>query len=136
MGHSNHKFTAGRSVIFRSHSFLLYFYLGSNKLYQGEIKMKEYTVLSVISVLLTVLADKFSGIRILKRPEFYVFIIVILLFKLIVNGYLTGNDIVMYNHKFFLGIRFGSIPLEDFLFGFSMVTLTIILWEFFKRKGK
>lgn len=97
--------------------------------------MKEYTILSVISVLFTILVDKVSRMRILKRREFYVFIITIFLFKLVVNGYLTSKQIVVYNSRFFLGIRLGSIPLEDFLFGFSMVTLTIIFWELFKLKA-
>lgn len=98
--------------------------------------MKEYTVLSLISVFFTVLVDKLSGVHILKKAEFYVFIAVIFLFKLMVNGYLTGNEIVIYNPKFFLNLRLGSIPLEDFLFGFSMVSLTIIFWEFFKRERR
>jgi hypothetical protein len=32
-------------------------------------------------------------------------------------------------------MRLGSIPFEDFLFGFSMVTVTIMLWEHGKRKS-
>lgn len=97
--------------------------------------MKEYTVLAVSSVLLTVFLDKASNIRLLRKGEFYIYLIIILFFKLLVNGYLTGTNIVMYNKNFFLGIRIGSIPLEDFLFGFSMVTLTLVFWEYFKRRG-
>ena len=97
--------------------------------------MREYTLLAVVSVLITLLLDKTTRMRILKRREFYVFLFIILLFKLLVNGFLTGKNIVMYNPAFFLGIRFNSIPLEDFLFGFSMVTMTIIFWEYFKEKS-
>jgi lycopene cyclase domain-containing protein len=96
--------------------------------------MKEYTLIAISSVILTVLVDKMTGINILKKKEFYLFILIIFSFKLLVNGYLTGANIVMYNPRFFLGLRLGSIPLEDFLFGFSMVSLGIILWEFFKQK--
>jgi len=95
--------------------------------------MKEYTILAVISVFVTLFLDTFIGTRVLRRKEFYVFFLVILLFKFVVNGYLTGTNIVMYNSRFFLGIRLTTIPLEDFLFGFSMVTLTIIFWEYFKN---
>lgn len=56
------------------------------------------------------------------------------LFKLLVNGYLTGQYIVMYNPRFFLNVRIGTIPIEDFLFGFSMIAMTIIFWEYFKAK--
>ena len=72
--------------------------------------------------------------RILKKRVFYVFLLIILCFKFLVNGYLTGKNIVIYNPRFFLGIRLGSIPVEDFLFGFSMIGMSIIFWEFFKAK--
>jgi len=96
--------------------------------------MKEYTILAIISVFLTLLVDKKSGIGILKRVEYYLFLLVIVFFKLLVNGYLTSQPIVIYNPQFFLNIRVGSIPLEDFMFGFSMTTMTIIFWERFKVK--
>ena len=95
--------------------------------------MKEYTLLAAIAVLLTVCLDKASGVKLLKKKEYYAFILVILFFKLLVNGYLTGKDIVTYDPGFFMGIRVGSIPAEDFLFGFAMVTMTIIFWEYFKK---
>lgn len=96
--------------------------------------MKEYTVLGIFSVLATVWLDNLTGVMILRRGVFYLYLAVIFCFKLLVNGYLTGARIVRYDERFFLNVRFGSIPLEDFLFGFSMVTLTIIFWEFFKKK--
>jgi len=96
--------------------------------------MKEYTILAAISVFITLFLDKKSNIRILKRGLFYIFLLVILFFKFLVNGYLTGKNIVIYNPRFFLGARIGSIPIEDFLFGFSMVTMSIIFWEYFKFK--
>ncbi|MFH1457984.1 MAG: lycopene cyclase domain-containing protein [Candidatus Omnitrophota bacterium] len=97
--------------------------------------MKEYTLLAAGSVLATLLLDRLTGVRILKRREFALFLFIIFLFKLLVNGYLTGQNIVMYNPAYFLGFRFTSIPLEDFLFGFSMVTMTVILWEYFKERS-
>jgi len=98
--------------------------------------MKEYTLLGVISVVITIILDRVSGINVLKRKRFYLFLLVIIVFKLLVNGFLTGKDVVLYNPEFFLSFRIGSIPLEDFLFGFSMVTMTIIFWEYFKKRGE
>ena len=95
--------------------------------------MKEYTVLSVIALLLTLLLDRMSSIKLLRRREFYVFLLTIMFFKVLVNGYLTSRLIVIYNPRFFLNMRLGSIPLEDFLFGFSMVTMTLLFWEYFKK---
>ncbi|RKY32130.1 MAG: lycopene cyclase domain-containing protein [Candidatus Omnitrophota bacterium] len=96
--------------------------------------MKEYTILAIISVIVTVFVDRVSGIRILKRGEFYILLLIIFLFKLLVNDYLTGTEIVLYNPAFFLGLRIGSIPVEDFLFGFSMVTQSVIFWEYFLKR--
>lgn len=96
--------------------------------------MKEYTLLAVVSVALTVYCDARTRMRLLRQPLFYLFLFIIFLFTCAVNGYLTGSGIVIYNSRFFMGLRLGSIPVEDFLFGFSMVTITITLWEYFKGK--
>ena len=95
--------------------------------------MKEYTILALISVFFTIFLDKKSGFNLLNKVEFWIFLLIITGFKLLVNGFLTGKDIVIYNPDFFLGIRITSIPAEDFLFGFSMVVMIIIFWEYFKR---
>lgn len=94
--------------------------------------MKEYTILSVIAVVATILLDRWSGVNLLRRKEYYVFLLIIIGFKLLVNGYLTGmmgNAIVLYEPRFFLGLRVITIPIEDFMFGFGMVTLSVIIWE-------
>jgi lycopene cyclase domain-containing protein len=98
--------------------------------------MKEYTLIAIFSVILTILIDKLTRVDLFRRKLFYLFIVIILGFKLLVNGYLTGTNIVIYNPRFFLGLRLGSIPLEDFLFGFSMVSLGIIFWEFSKGQKR
>ncbi len=98
--------------------------------------MKEYTLLSLSSVIVTVLIDKWSKVNLLKKNEFYLFLAIIFGFKLLVNGYLTGTEAVVYNPEYFMGLRLGSIPVEDFLFGFSLISLGIIFWEFFKEKTR
>ena len=97
--------------------------------------MKEYTLLASISVVIAIGVDLFLKTRLLKRKDYYVFLAIIFTFKFLVNGYLTGMQIVRYNPDYFLGLRLGSIPVEDFLFGFSMITMTIVFWEYFKVRG-
>lgn len=96
--------------------------------------MKEYTILAIVSVAVTIILDRVTGVNILRKKEFYLFLTAILFFKFLVNGYLTGERIVIYNPEFFIGKRIGSIPVEDFLFGFSMVTMALIFWEYFKKR--
>jgi lycopene cyclase domain-containing protein len=94
--------------------------------------MREYTLLAILSVFIVLALEAKLGMGLFKRKLFWVFLVLIIFFKLLVNGYLTGSSIVIYNPGFFWGVRVGSIPIEDFLFGFSMVSLTIMLWEYFK----
>ena len=95
--------------------------------------MKEYTLLAIIAAVIAVLMDSKFKTGILRRKLFYLFLLVIFCFKFLVNGYLTRN-IVMYDDRFFLGYRLGTIPLEDFIFGFAMVVILLAVWEFFKRR--
>lgn len=95
--------------------------------------MKEYTVLAFCSAFAAIAIDAITKIRIFKKGIFYVFLLIIFCFKMLVNGYLTATGIVIYNPEFFLGLRLASIALEDFFFGFSMVALTLIFWEYFNR---
>ncbi len=91
--------------------------------------MKEYTLLSILFLILAILMDYRYKTNLLKNKLFYLFLAIIFGFKLVVNGYLTSYPIVIYNPLMFLGIRLGSIPVEDFIFGASMVIMTIVFWE-------
>ena len=95
--------------------------------------MKEYTVLAVASVFVTFGLHRIFKTGLFFRKQFWIFLGIILFFKLLVNGYLTAFPVVVYDPRFYMGARIGTIPLEDFLFGFSMVTLTLIFWERFKK---
>ena len=56
---------------------------------------------------------------------------------MLVDGWLTklSAPIVIYDESQTLGVRVPwDIPVEDYLFGFSMVTLTILLWMRWGRR--
>ena len=94
--------------------------------------MKEYTIAALVSALAVVLLDRMLRTDVLKRPAFWIFLAVMYAFKIVANGYLTWRPIVLYNPEFFLGVRVFTIPIEDFVYGFSLITLSVILWEYFK----
>lgn len=69
---------------------------------------------------------------------FYITFLLILIPFFVVNGLLTGSFIpeavVWYNNNENLGIRIGTIPIEDVFYAFSMLYMSLILIEKFKPK--
>jgi hypothetical protein len=70
---------------------------------------------------------------------------VILAFQLIVNGILTGQRLVVYSPAAILGgatpqllgnWHVGYAPVEDVLFGFSLVLQTLSWWIFWGRRRR
>ncbi|MDH3322185.1 MAG: lycopene cyclase domain-containing protein, partial [Flavobacteriaceae bacterium] len=72
-----------------------------------------------------------------ELSTFYISFVAILIPFFIVNGILTGSfiddPVVWYNNDENLGIRLGTIPIEDVGYAFSLIFLNIILIEKFKR---
>lgn len=69
----------------------------------------------------------------------YIFSFVLILIPfLVVNSFLTGSftpeAIVCYNNDENLGIRIGSIPIEDFFYCFSLLYSSLLLFEYLKSK--
>jgi lycopene cyclase domain-containing protein len=52
----------------------------------------------------------------------------------IVNGLLTGLPILIYNNEQNLGIRIGTIPIEDFFYNLILMLWMITLYERSKRR--
>ena len=74
-----------------------------------------------------------------ELQSFYITFLVILIPFFIVNGILTGSfidgEVVWYNNDENLGIRIGTIPIEDIGYAFNMLFMSIILIEKFKQKS-
>lgn len=98
--------------------------------------MKEYTLLVIISSIVVIILDFALKTKILAGKIFYIFWSIALVLMLIVNGYLTYRPIVIYNDGMNLGVRLFSIPVEDFLFGFSLILLNLIIWEYTGKRIK
>jgi lycopene cyclase domain-containing protein len=73
--------------------------------------------------------------RLVTRRLFWVSYAIVLFFQLVVNGLLTGLQIVRYAPSQILGPRFVFAPVEDLLFGFAMITVTLVLWVWAGRRA-
>jgi lycopene cyclase domain-containing protein len=88
-----------------------------------------YTLAAVLGVVGAVLVDHFlTRTHLLRRRAFWTAYGIVLMFQLVVNGVLTGLDIVRYDRSAIVGLRIAWAPVEDLLFGFAMVTVTLSLW--------
>lgn len=69
--------------------------------------------------------------------NFSIAFIISLIPFLIVNGILTGGfsdePVVIYNDAQNLAIRIGSIPIEDLIYGFDLLVLNVIIYEYLKK---
>lgn len=94
--------------------------------------MPEYTALAVLSVLAT-LAVELLWLRtgVFRRTQYWVAMGIVYAFHVLVDGWLTklSAPIVLYDPEQITGLRVPwDIPVEDYLFGFSMITLTLLAW--------
>lgn len=92
-----------------------------------------YTVPAVASVG-AVLALELMALRtgLFRRPAYWLSMVIVIGFQTLTDGWLTklSAPIVIYDDRQTSGVRFPfDIPIEDFLFGFALVTAVLLLWE-------
>ncbi|MBL3699664.1 lycopene cyclase domain-containing protein [Leucobacter luti] len=88
------------------------------------------TLLTMVAVILIELLWLKTGI--FRTAQYWVSLAIMMSFQVLVDGWLTklSNPIVIYTPETMLGVRFPwDIPIEDFGFGFAMLTLTILIWK-------
>lgn len=87
-------------------------------------------VVSAVAVCTLELAVLRTGL--FRRPAYWLSMVIVIGFQILTDGWLTklSAPIVVYDNRQTSGIRFPlDIPIEDFLFGFALVTAVLLLWE-------
>ena len=92
-----------------------------------------YTAPSVLAALAVGVLE-FAALRtgLFRRPAYWMSLLIVIGFQILVDGWLTklSAPVVVYDDRQTIGIRFPfDIPIEDFLFGFALVTAVLLLWE-------
>ena len=94
-----------------------------------------YSDIALNAVLLAVITDLLIlRTQMLTRGIFWISYGLVLPFQLLTNWWLTSKSIVMYSADQIIGRRLAGAPIEDLLFGFSMILMTIAIWEFSHRR--
>jgi lycopene cyclase domain-containing protein len=104
-----------------------------------------YTQIAVAMIVATVVLDMWVlRTRLLTRKAFWTAYAIVVFFQLLTNGVLTGFNIVRYNGDVIIGSdtpvligdgRLIFAPIEDLMFGFSLVVQSMAWWVFWGRRG-
>src|SRR3954468_5116260 len=95
-----------------------------------------YTVAALLGVAGALTVDlAVLRTRLVTRVVFWATYPIVFVFPLLSNGILTGRRIVIYDPAAILGLRLAYAPVEDLLFGFAMVLLTLAVWVWLGRRG-
>lgn len=95
---------------------------------------KNYTsTVSVFAALFFVLAILLNKPLLLSR-NFWISIAVTYIPFFLVNYFLTSLPIVTYNDEENWGIRVTTIPLDDFIYSFAMISLWILFYDITKKR--
>jgi len=96
-----------------------------------------YTGVTFISLALF-LAYQMLKLRPRYMGRFYFAFAVLQIPFFFVNGILTGSfiegEIVRYNENHTLGIRLGTIPIEDFFYGLLLILMNIAIMEWMEER--
>ncbi|CAN5521944.1 MAG: lycopene cyclase domain-containing protein [Nocardioidaceae bacterium] len=100
----------------------------------------EYTVATAVAVVAVVVLElALLRTGVFGTSRYWIAIGIVAAFQVLVDGWLTklSDPIVRYDEAETLGVRAPwDIPVEDFGFGFALVTLTILLWESHERRRR
>lgn len=100
--------------------------------------MPEYPLATLVAVVVVVAVELiWARTGIFRSAQYWLTMAIVYFFQVLVDGWLTklSDPIVRYAPQYFLGVRFPfDIPIEDFGFGFALVTGTIIAWQLLGRR--
>ena len=95
-----------------------------------------YSALAVVAVVAVLVVDlAVYRTRMVTRKVFWTAYAIIVFFQLLMTGVLTGLAVVVYDERAIWGPRIAYAPVEDLLFGFAMVTLTLASWAAVNRRA-
>ena len=142
------------ACVFTHYALLLY--IPKMKLNQKITQYIAYALMILLAIIVVLNIDKwytvvnfslaipltwivFNNNLKLLQHFFFTFLVMLIPF-FIVNGVLTGSwiesQVVWYNNAENLGLRMGTIPVEDSIYAYSMILMNLFLFEYFSLNHK
>jgi lycopene cyclase domain-containing protein len=101
--------------------------------------MGAYTALTIVGVVAVIAYELLiARTGIFGTRSYWLAMAIVVFFQVLVDGWLTklSAPVVIYDPDSFSGVRIGfDSPIEDFGFGFALVTLTMIVWDQLGRRS-
>ncbi len=89
-----------------------------------------WSAVAVVAVVAFELLWAHTGL--FRDSSYWISMLIVFAFMVPVDGWMskTSAPIVVYNPANVSGVRFPwDIPVEEFVYAFALVTLTMVLWE-------
>lgn len=96
---------------------------------------KQYPGLTLTFLFIANLLDQFLKTNLLFDRRFYFYLLLIFIFTLIFNGYLTWRPVVTYGIEYQLDFRIITIPIEDFFYGISLFFMNTSFYKYLLNKS-
>ena len=93
---------------------------------------RDYTFTVSLFTAASILLLKSLGKDLFVSKNFWLTLIISYIPFFIVNYFLTSIPIVTYNSLSFSDVRFITIPVEDFFYSFSMISMWILFYHLFE----
>ena len=142
------------ACVFTHYALLLY--IPKMKLNQKITQYIAYALMILLAIIVVLNIDKWytvvnfslaipltwivfnNNLKLLQH--FFLTFLVMLIPFFLVNGILTGSwiesQVVWYNNAENLGLRMGTIPVEDSIYAYSMILMNLFLFEYFSLNHK
>lgn len=142
------------ACVFTHYALLLY--IPKMKLNQKTTQYIAYALMILLAIIVVLNIDKWYTVvnfslaipltwivlnhNLKLLQHFFLTFLVMLIPFFIVNGVLTGSwiesQVVWYNNAENLGLRMGTIPVEDSIYAYSMILMNLFLFEYFSLNHK
>lgn len=99
--------------------------------FMGAVALKDkfYTSTILAWAVLTIIVVQLLDRGLFRKIAYWQWLAITFIPFFLVNGILTYLPIVWYSNQAILGIRVVSIPVEDFLYSWSLLTLNLVIYK-------